>query len=127
MTTPASSRSASSRVPPGAGAKTTITSTGSFNDGQWHYFVASLGSGGMSLSVDSKQVAQNAAVTHGVNYQGWWRLGGDTLSGFANRPIERQLQRLARRRRDLLDAVDHRADREPLQRKWSDGGWLAPD
>ncbi len=68
------------------GTKTTITSSAAFNDGQWHYFVASLGSGGMSLSIDSKQVAQNAAVTSAVLYQGWWRLGGDTLSGFANRP-----------------------------------------
>jgi PKD repeat protein len=69
-----------------AGAKTTIASTGSFNDGQWHYFVASLGSGGMSLYVDSKRVAQNGAITSAVAYQGWWRLGGDTLSGFANKP-----------------------------------------
>jgi len=68
------------------GTKTTITSSAAFNDGQWHYFVANLGSGGMSLSVDSKQVAQNGAVTTAVDYAGWWRLGGDTLGGFANRP-----------------------------------------
>jgi len=68
------------------GAKSTITSSAAFNDGQWHYFVASLGSGGMSLSIDSKQVAQNASVTSAVAYQGWWRLGGDTLNGFSNRP-----------------------------------------
>ncbi len=68
------------------GTKTTITSSASFNDGQWHYFVASLGSGGMSLSIDSKQVAQNASVTTAVDYQGWWRLGSDTLNGFANKP-----------------------------------------
>jgi PKD repeat protein len=66
--------------------KTTITSTSAYNDGQWHYVVATLGSGGMSLYVDSKRVAQNAAVTTAVAYQGWWRLGGDTLNGFPSRP-----------------------------------------
>jgi PKD repeat protein len=40
----------------------------------------------MSLSVDSKQVAQNASVTSAVAYAGWWRLGGDSLSGFSNKP-----------------------------------------
>ncbi|HEY0870528.1 MAG TPA: LamG domain-containing protein, partial [Acidothermaceae bacterium] len=68
------------------GTKTTIASTGSYNDGQWHYVVASLGSAGMSLYVDSKRVAQNAAVTTGIHYQGWWRLGGDTLSGYPSTP-----------------------------------------
>ena len=68
------------------GAKTTITSSTAYNDGQWHYVVASLGSGGMSLYVDSKRVAQNAAVTTAIDYQGWWRLGGDTLNGFSNKP-----------------------------------------
>jgi trimeric autotransporter adhesin len=68
------------------GTKTTITSTGSYNDGQWHYVVASLGSGGMSLYVDSKRVAQNAAITTAIHYQGWWRLGGDTLKGYPSTP-----------------------------------------
>ena len=68
------------------GTKTTVTSTGSYNDGQWHYVVASLGAGGMSLYVDSKRVAQTAAVTTAINYQGWWRLGGDTLTGYPNKP-----------------------------------------
>ena len=68
------------------GTKTTITSSGAYNDGQWHYVVASLASGGMSLYVDSKRVAENAAVTTAVDYAGWWRLGGDTLNGFSNKP-----------------------------------------
>jgi PKD repeat protein len=68
------------------GTKTTVTSSAAYNDGQWHHVVATLGSGGMSLYVDSKRVAQNAAVTTAVDYAGWWRVGGDTLNGFASKP-----------------------------------------
>ncbi|WP_255513602.1 PKD domain-containing protein [Homoserinibacter sp. GY 40078] len=55
-----------------------ITSGKAYNDGQWHHVVATLGSGGMALYVDSVRVARNTAVTYGQNYWGYWRIGGDS-------------------------------------------------
>ena len=68
------------------GSSQTITSAASYNDGKWHQIVASLGSLGMSLSVDEKRVAQRSDVTSGQDYQGFWRIGGDNLGGWPNQP-----------------------------------------
>ncbi|WP_199183380.1 LamG-like jellyroll fold domain-containing protein [Cryobacterium sp. Y82] len=64
-----------------------ITSPASYNDGQWHHVVASLGSSGMSLSIDGKKVAQRASVTSGQDYQGFWRIGGDSINGWPSQPL----------------------------------------
>ncbi|MGV8846999.1 LamG domain-containing protein, partial [Tessaracoccus sp.] len=63
-----------------------INSPSSYNDGQWHHIVASLGGEGMRLYVDGKRVAQNATVTTGQAYSGNWRIAGDNLGGWPNRP-----------------------------------------
>ncbi|MCR2814205.1 MULTISPECIES: PKD domain-containing protein, partial [Microbacterium] len=68
------------------GGVRTVNSTASYNDGRWHHVVASLGSDGMKLFVDGKRVAQRADVTGGQDYQGYWRVGGDNLNGWTNRP-----------------------------------------
>ena len=68
------------------GSRKTITSTASYNDGKWHQIVASLGSSGMSLSIDGKKVAQRTDVTTGQDYPGFWRIGGDTLGGWLSTP-----------------------------------------
>ncbi|TFD07973.1 PKD domain-containing protein [Cryobacterium sp. TMT1-2-2] len=68
------------------GGAQTITSPASYNDGQWHHIVASLGGSGMSLSIDGKKVAQRANVTSGQDYQGFWRIGGDSLNGWPSQP-----------------------------------------
>ena len=63
-----------------------INSTASFNDGQWHQVVASLGASGMQLYVDGKRVAQRADTTFGQAYQGYWRVGGDNTNGWTGAP-----------------------------------------
>ncbi|MDJ0339834.1 LamG-like jellyroll fold domain-containing protein [Cryobacterium sp. PH31-O1] len=68
------------------GGTRTITSSASYNDGKWHQVVASLGSAGMSLSIDGKKVAQRSDVTTGQDYQGFWRIGGDSVNGWPNQP-----------------------------------------
>lgn len=68
------------------GASKTITSASSYNDGEWHQIVASLGSSGMSLSIDGKRIAQRSDVTSGQDYQGFWRIGGDNLGGWPGQP-----------------------------------------
>jgi hypothetical protein len=57
------------------------TSSGSYNDGNWHYMVATQGPGGMTLYVDGQVVATNPQ-TQAQSYNGFWRIGGDNLSGW---------------------------------------------
>ncbi|NAS25162.1 PKD domain-containing protein [Herbidospora sp. NEAU-GS84] len=64
----------------------TVNSAPGFNDGQWHHIVATQGSGGIALYVDGRRVGQDASVTGAQTYTGYWRIGGDNLNGWPNRP-----------------------------------------
>lgn len=64
----------------------TVNSSASYNDGQWHQITATMGSDGMKLYVDGKLVGQRADVTNGQDYQGFWRVGGDSINGWPNQP-----------------------------------------
>ena len=55
----------------------TLTTTATYNNGQWHHVVATEGAAGMRLYVDGSQVASNS-VTSGASYTGYWRVGGDS-------------------------------------------------
>lgn len=69
------------------GSTTTISSSGSYNDGQWHQIVATLSSTkGMALYVDGKRVASDPGTTTAQAYSGYWRIGGDNLNGWPNQP-----------------------------------------
>ncbi len=59
------------------GQLNTTTSSQSFNDGKWHYLVATQASDGMKLYVDGVQVGTNPQ-TSAQAYSGYWRIGGDT-------------------------------------------------
>ncbi|WP_285706002.1 LamG-like jellyroll fold domain-containing protein [Microtetraspora sp. NBRC 16547] len=67
------------------GAFNLITSANGYNDGQWHHLVAAQGPGGMKLYVDGGLVGTNPQ-TGGENYTGYWRVGGDTLGSWPDRP-----------------------------------------
>ncbi|MFG2405734.1 LamG-like jellyroll fold domain-containing protein [Streptomyces brevispora] len=67
------------------GGRTVSTST-AYNDGAWHHVVATQGSGGMALYVDGQLRASNALYTTNENYTGYWRVGGDNLATWPNRP-----------------------------------------
>ncbi len=62
-------------------ATETIESPDVYNDGQWHYVVATLSASGMALYVDGRLIGRN---TNNVanNYTGYWRVGGDNLGGW---------------------------------------------
>jgi PKD repeat protein len=62
------------------GSENTITSPLSYNDGQWHYMVATQGPDGMSLYVDGNLVGTNPQ-TSAQAYSGYWRIGGDNTWG----------------------------------------------
>ncbi|NTW41636.1 MAG: PKD domain-containing protein, partial [Cellulomonadaceae bacterium] len=65
---------------------TTINSTGTYRDGQWHHLVGTYGSGVMNLYVDGQRVAQRTGVTYERSYWGFWRIGGDRLASWPSRP-----------------------------------------
>ena len=67
-------------------AVSTLSTSGTYNDGNWHQVVASLSPAGMVLYVDGKRIARNAAVTNGQAYSGYWRIGGDNLNGWPSQP-----------------------------------------
>jgi hypothetical protein len=52
-----------------------LTSPGSYDNGAWHFVVASLGPSGASLWVDGQSVANNSYATTAQNYNGYWHIG----------------------------------------------------
>lgn len=71
-------------VQPGP-TKVAVTSANAVNDGQWHHAVGTLSKNGMKLFVDGQVQGARTDVTNGQHLNmGWWRLGGDTVSGWPN-------------------------------------------
>ncbi|WP_420120737.1 PKD domain-containing protein [Nakamurella sp.] len=68
------------------GSARTITSGSAYNNNQWHHAVGTLGPTGMNLYVDGVRVANRSDVIVGQYFPGFWRVGGDNLNGWANRP-----------------------------------------
>jgi galactose oxidase len=68
-----------------SGTASTIQSPGSYNDGQWHFVVATQGSDGMRLYVDGQLVASGATAT-AASYLGSWQLGGYLDGSWPNQP-----------------------------------------
>ena len=69
------------------GSAQVVSSSNTYNDGSWHYIVATLDQNtGMTLYVDGKRVASNASVTSAQSYTGYWRIGGDTLGSWPSAP-----------------------------------------
>ncbi|KQO01866.1 hypothetical protein ASF21_09920 [Arthrobacter sp. Leaf234] len=64
----------------------TLNSSKSYNDGQWHHVVSSLGPAGMALYIDGVLIGKRADTTRGQGFQGVWRVGGDNLGGWPNQP-----------------------------------------
>jgi hypothetical protein len=64
------------------GSTVTIGSPRSYNDGQWHHVVATLGPPGMAFYIDGTLIGSNS-TTGAQSYSGYWRLGGDNLRGWA--------------------------------------------
>jgi hypothetical protein len=66
------------------GTTVVATSTGTYNDGNWHYAVASFSaSTGLSLYVDGSLVATNSAATSPQSYVGYWTVGYSNASGWS--------------------------------------------
>ncbi|WP_194762622.1 PKD domain-containing protein [Microbacterium sp. UFMG61] len=63
-------------------AQNLISTTGSYNNGQWHHVVGQLSGDGMKFYVDGALVGTNPNKT-AQNYNGYWRVGNDTGWGGA--------------------------------------------
>jgi len=62
----------------------TLSSPGGFNDGTWHQVVGTLGPDGMSLFVDGVRVGSRADTVSAQAYNGYWRVGGDSIGSWPN-------------------------------------------
>ena len=63
------------------GSVQTIETPTTYNDGQWHYVVGTLGPSGMALYVDGQLIGTNSTTTAQA-YTGYWRVGGDNLNSW---------------------------------------------
>jgi PKD repeat protein len=68
------------------GGVRTVASSSPYNDNQWHQAVGTLGADGLRLYVDGVQVGVDPATTSAQPYDGYWRVGGDNLGGWPDRP-----------------------------------------
>ena len=62
------------------GQTNTITTTNSYNDGQWHHMVATQSGSGLKLFVDGELTGTNPQ-TQAQDYAGFWKVGGDNTWG----------------------------------------------
>lgn len=67
------------------GSVQAIRTPASYNDSKWHHLVGTQGSAGLVLYIDGALVGRNSTTT-AQDYQGTWRVGGDNLNGWPNRP-----------------------------------------
>ena len=67
----------------------TVNSAAAYNNNQWHLLTATMSSAGMRLYVDGALVGSRTDTTVAEPYLGYWRLGGDVLSGWPNTPTTR--------------------------------------
>lgn len=74
-----------------SGSYRTIYSRSGINDGQWHHVVGTVGAGGMELYVDGERVGRDQSYTTPKALLGYWRIGADQTTGFANRPSDAAL------------------------------------
>lgn len=96
-----------------SGARRAVISPARYNDGTWHHVAAQLSSAGMKLFVDGQQVAQNASYTSGqAIMKGYWRLGGDSVTGWPSAPASRWFNGTLDESAVYLSALDAATIRE---------------
>ena len=69
-------------------ATNVLTTAGSYNDGNWHHVIVTVGPDGSTLYVDGAVQASNAAYTVPQLFNGYWRIGYDNLNGWPNAPSD---------------------------------------
>jgi len=67
------------------GTVRSVVSPAPVNDGKWHHLAVTMSSAGTALYVDGAKVA-SSTNTVAQDFDGWWRVGGDTLTGWPAQP-----------------------------------------
>jgi hypothetical protein len=62
-------------------ATETVETPNTYNDGQWHYVVATYDGTNLALYVDG-ELTGTATSSSAQSYTGYWRVGGDNLNGW---------------------------------------------
>jgi len=62
-------------------ATETVETPNTYNDGQWHYLVATYDGTNLALYVDGELTGTSTSSSAQV-YTGYWRVGGDNLNGW---------------------------------------------
>jgi hypothetical protein len=66
-----------------------ITTTSSYNDGNWHHLLGTFTANSLVLYVDGAQVGTiTTNVPAAQAYTGYWKIGGDTLNGVLGGPTD---------------------------------------
>ncbi|MBX9244947.1 PKD domain-containing protein [Actinotalea ferrariae] len=99
-----------------------VTSAQAYNDNQWHHVAATLGASGMRLYVDGVRVGSRDDVTKGRDAYGFWRVGGDNLTGWANRPTSNNFQGVI----DEVAVYHQELTHERVAAHWAAGGRTSP-
>ncbi|HET9657908.1 MAG TPA: LamG-like jellyroll fold domain-containing protein [Kineosporiaceae bacterium] len=68
------------------GTVQTVVSPKTYNDGAWHHVAATLSPAGIQLYVDGALVGSKASAVLAQLFNGYWRVGGDNLSGWTSAP-----------------------------------------
>ncbi|MET0933770.1 MAG: PKD domain-containing protein [Mycetocola sp.] len=68
------------------GVAKTVASSTAYNNNQWHHVVGTLGLTGMKLYVDGVLVGSDDSATAANPFNGFWRVGGDSLGSWPNPP-----------------------------------------
>ncbi len=68
------------------GVKSVATTRMAYNNGKWHHLAVTVGAKGMLVYVDGGLVGSNQGVTAAGTDPGYWRVGGDSLAGWPDRP-----------------------------------------
>ena len=63
-----------------------VVSPSTYNNGAWHYVVATIGPAGETLYVDGALVGANATPTAAQNYTAYWHIGWDSEASWPDAP-----------------------------------------
>jgi PKD repeat protein len=74
------------------GTNKTVQSPAAYNNNKWHHVVGTLSATtGMRLYVDGALVGSDATTTSASPATGYWRIGGDNLTGWPSAPVSSYL------------------------------------
>ncbi len=99
-----------------------ITSTDSYNDDKFHHVVSTRSPSRMELWVDGVLVASLDQVANQA-YTGYWRLGGDSFTGWSGPPTSKYLNGYF----DEVAIYPNALSGDTIQDHYSAGNPLAPD